>query len=194
MSRLLIPENATAENIEAALVISRVPTDRIKDPDYFYSQFWRNRIRMDHGIEVRPEKWTWKRVYYSYKIYVSYVISNREPYVWNPDDQDDCDPDNPFLRYHIVPCTDLTPSEVKKTITEAKRILNKTLKRINVKYECALDQANKRFMIFMDIDTPFRGDFDAQLTLDLMNATTKAFRPGEKSFYIDFMETQYTGF
>lgn len=198
MPKLLIPENATEENVETALVISQVPTDRIKDPNYFYSQFWRNRTRMDHDIEVRPEKWTWKKVYHSYKIYVSYVISNREPYVWDSEDElqrDEVDPDNPFLRYHIVPCTDLTPAEVKKTITNAKRILGKTLKHVNVKYDCAIDQENKRFMIFMDIDTPFRGDFDAQLTLDLMNANIKAFRQEEdKSYYVDFMESTYIGF
>jgi hypothetical protein len=195
MSKLLIPKDATDENIEVALVISQVPTDRIKDPNYFYSQFWRNRTRMDHDLEVRPEKWTWKKVYYSYKIYVSYVISNREPYIWDSEDEDEVDPDNPFLSYHIVPCTDLTPTEVKQTITDAKRVLGRKLKSLGVKYDCALDQVNKRFLIFMDIDRPFRGDFDCQLGLDLVNAHIKAFRKeAEKSYYVDFLETKYTGF
>lgn len=188
-TRVLIPKNADPESLEAAFVISHVPEDNIKDPKDFYSQFWMNRIRMDHGIEVRPIRWTWKRVYYSYKIYISYTISNREPILKYSDDDIDL-----FMKYHVVPCTELTKAEVDQVVTDAKTILHKVLKPLNVQYECVLDQKNTRFMILLDINKPFKGDFDDLLALKLENADTPSFRKTDKEYYVDYIDTIFTGF
>jgi hypothetical protein len=190
-ARVLIPKSGDvdAESLEAAFVISQVPEDKISDPKYFYSQFWMNRIRMDHGIEVRPARWTWKRVYYSYKIYISYAISNREPIVDYSDDTIDL-----CMKYKVVTCTELTKTEIDKVIADAKIILHKVLRPLKVQYECVLDQKNKRLMIFMDIEKPFKGDFDDLLALKLEKADIASFRKTDKEYYVDFIDTTFKGY
>lgn len=191
MPKILVPNNPDEESLECAYVISKVPQDHINNPKYFYSQFWMNRIRMDHGIEVRPEKWTWKKVYYSYKIYISYTISNREPIIWNPDN---IDLDNPFARYHTVPCSELTKSEVAHVIIETKKLLNNILPKPKVNYECVLDQKNKRLMIFFDIDNPLNDNLDVMIALELGNVDMKAFRQKDKVYYVDYVNKLYSGY
>src|SRR5437870_4324260 len=71
-------EDRLVEGDELAFILPKVTEDKLNDSEDFYSKFWSCRIKMDYNIEERPPDWTWKKVYFAYKIRINYIISNHE--------------------------------------------------------------------------------------------------------------------